>query len=159
MMYDGISMSVCTSYDYKKKENSNLLSEYYANVVLIIGIWCISHTHKTKSRENNTDTKNYKITVKYNKTITLASIDIPFKCSIKHDIACSEVPWLYFTCINTSCQISRVQTLHIKYRWFKHSISNVTCFITWCERSLVYALHVKYHGFDHFISNITCSNN
>ena len=45
-MYDGISMSVRTSYDYEKKENSNLSTEYDANVVLIIGIWCISHTHK-----------------------------------------------------------------------------------------------------------------
>ena len=28
-------------------------------------------------------------------TSALASVDIAFKCSIKHDIACSEVPYLY----------------------------------------------------------------
>jgi hypothetical protein len=57
-LYDGISMSVRTSYDYEKKENSNLSSEYDANVVLIIGIWCISHTHKRIKNKKNTHNYN-----------------------------------------------------------------------------------------------------
>ena len=50
-MYDGISMSVGISYDYKNKENSNLSSEYDDNIVLIIGIWCISSTQKKTQKK------------------------------------------------------------------------------------------------------------
>ena len=57
-------MSVRTSYDYKKKENINLSSEYDDNVVLIIGIWCISNTQKNKKTKQtpnnyNLDTKEW----------------------------------------------------------------------------------------------------
>ena len=92
MMYDGISMSVCTSYDYRKKKTVTCYQSMMLMLFLLL-VFDAFHTHTEQNTMRTTQIQeNYKITVKYNKTITLASIDIAFKCSIEHDIACSEVP-------------------------------------------------------------------